>query len=236
MKIIDLLENYPASPTWLLIVGLILALLLFAFGLGLVAVVVAARGRWRLRVVRTVKADLAIADSILPQNEVDPAVVDSLSPDQTFAIEPFGVTTVVAATGTADTEEAKRFKEALRTSFQLHGDVERANPPVVRAPLDLDAVATATMVTIDPARSMPRRFAGSVRIPVRIIDGLRESFVEVMSTRGSTSRCTGRSPTSAASCSCRTSNLIPPNSITLLETNQRFIESLHGGTQPRVRP
>lgn len=223
--LIDLLEKYPASPTWVLILGLLLAVLLFVFGVGLVGVIVAAAAVGGFAWLRKVKADLAIADSLLPHNEVDPAAVDALPPDPGFVIEPFGVTATVPATGTADNEEAKRFKDALRTSFQLHADVERANPPVIRAPLDLSTVVTATMVTIDPARSIPRRFAGSVRIPVRILDGMQESFVEVMHYPRIDEPMYRPLADIGSELLLPNIGLIPHDSISLLETNQKFIES-----------
>ena len=62
-----------------------------------------------------------------------------------------------------------------------------------------------------------------------------EVFREAWRIRSSTSRCTSRCSSISAEHFLPNINKIPPNTITLLETNQRFIEAYMVGPEPRIR-
>jgi hypothetical protein len=223
--LIRLLRRYPNSPLWLLITALLLALILFFFGLAAIASALGAVALGVFAWLRKLKSDVAVADSLLPENEIDPAVVDALPQAPNFAIEPFGVITAVPAAGTTDNADSVRFKEALRSSFRLHGDLVHASPPVVRVPLDIGALAMATITTLDPARSIPLRFSKAVRVPLRIKNVLRETFIEAMYYPRIDEPMYRPLADIGSELLLPNLGLIPPDSITLLETNQKFIES-----------
>jgi hypothetical protein len=81
------------------------------------------------------------------------------------------------------------------------------------------------LTTIDPARSIPLRFNASVRIPARIKDGLRETFVEAMHYPRVDEPMYRPLADIGSELLLPNIGLIPPDSISLLETNQKFIES-----------
>jgi hypothetical protein len=222
--LIDLLRNNPNLPLWLLIIGLLLAVILFLLGLGVVALVVAGIAVAGFMWLRRLAHDIADADSLSPENE-DPAIIAGLPPDPTFTLEPFGVESPATAAGTADTPEAAKFKQALGTLFGLNRDVAKANTPVARAQLDLVAIAQNTIATINPARTIPLRFYRTVGIPERIKIGLRETFIEAMAYPRIDEPMYRPLADIGSELLLPNISLIPPDSISLLETNQKFIES-----------
>jgi hypothetical protein len=223
--IIGLLRRFPDLATWLLIAMLIITIILFIPGLGAIAVATLVAAVAAFAWLRSAKANVDVADSLLPESEVDPAVVDTMPQAPSFAIEPYGLTVAVPATGTTDNAEALRFKGALRTSFQLHGDLQRAAPPVRRQAIDLAGLAAVTIDTIHPARSMPLRFSRAVRVPPRIRDAMRETFIEAMHYPRIDTPMYRPLADIASELLLPNIGLIPADSLTLLETNQKFIES-----------
>jgi hypothetical protein len=223
--LLSALRRYPRLATWVLIIVLVIAIILFALGLGFVAVAALAMAAGAFTWLRAVKKKVDVADSLLPENEVDPAVVDRMPQAPTFAIEPYGVTADVLATGTTDNAAALRFKEALRSSFQLHGDLLRAAPPIRRQAVDVAGLASATSHTIDPGRAMPLRFSRAVRMPSRIRDSMRETFIEAMYYPRIDTPMYRPLADVASELLLPNIGLIPADSLTLLETNQKFIES-----------
>jgi hypothetical protein len=222
--LISLLRNNPAAPWWLLLIGLLLALILFLSGFGALAAVVAGLALAGFVWLRRIVTDIATADSMLPENE-DPAAVGAMPPDPTFAIEPFGVVVNTPAAGAADSADAVRFKQALGSLLELGRDAAAANAPSVRGRLDLVAVADSTLATINPGRSIPLRFYGGVRIPGRIKDGLRETFIEAMAYPRIDEPMYRPLADIGSELLLPNIGLIPHDSISLLETNQKFIES-----------
>jgi hypothetical protein len=217
----------PSVPLWLLVIGLLVGIIFLLLGLGVAAGVVAALSVAGFVWLRKLGAEVDVADSILPEHE-DAATVDALPADPGFVIEPFGVVSVVppASPGSSiDNTDALRFKTGLRTLFEMNREVTLANPAVRRVSLDIQAIATVTMTTIDPARSIPLRFDGSVRIPIRIKDGLRETFVEAMHYPRIDEPMYRPLADIGSELLLPNVGLIPPDSISLLETNQKFIES-----------
>jgi hypothetical protein len=223
--LLDLLRNKPKRLWWLLLILLLLALILFLLGGWVpIAVTFALLAVGLFLWLRRQAANIAAADAMRPENE-DPATVAELAADPTFAIEPFGVVNSTAAVGTTDSPVAVRFKEALASLFELHREVAMANPPVVRTTLDLGAIAVSTIATIDPARSISLRYYRTVSIPGRIKDGMRETFIEAMAYPRIDEAMYRPLADIGKELLLPNIGLIPADSITLLETNQKFIES-----------
>jgi hypothetical protein len=222
--LIDFLRRKPKSPWWLLLILLLLALILFLLGFTLVAATVAALAVSAFLWLRAQATNIAVADAMLPENE-DPTTITALPEDPTFALEPFGVVSPTNAVGTTDNAVAVKFKQALAQLFELRREVAVANRPVVRGPLDLGAIAVSTITTIDPSRSIPLRYYRTVSIPGRIKDGMRETFIEAMAYPRIDEPMYRPLSDIGKELLLPNVGLIPADSISLLETNQKFIES-----------
>ncbi len=157
-----------------------------------------------------------------------PQAIDQLPTSSDFRItEPDAGFT--ARPGGADSVEATRFKTALRAQFemaQLSAEAGRV-PPKVR--LNLEQLSAAGVKAIDPARTIPKRVMAGLFIPPRIRGGITpkptETFVEPMAYPIIDLPMYEPLKDLSSELFLPNINLIEQNSITLLETNQRFIES-----------
>ena len=223
--LVDLLRKHPRLPLWVLLAGLALALLLLLVpGALLFAIGAAVIGIAGFLALRKPAAEVAAADALLPAHD-DPAAVATLPPAPGFSIEPFGTAAAAApGSGGPDSPAAARFKAALGPLFQLRRDAAAANVPVARVRLDVLAAARQTVTTLDPARSIPTRFYKTVLFPARIKDGLRETFIEAMAYPRIDTAMYRPLVDLGSELFLPNVGLIPPDSISLLETNQPFIE------------
>ena len=124
-----------------------------------------------------------------------------------------------------DSPEAVRFKIALKdtfTVFDLSAQIAE-QPPLV--PLNIDAVVTATIEGIDPKRTVPAYTFAGLTFPAHLVAINLETFVEAMAYPEFDIPM--YEPLLGLSDEHFLPNIdkIPPNTITLLETNQRFIEA-----------
>lgn len=221
--LVDLLRH-PRLPLWILIAGLILALILFLIGLGALALIVVAAAAAAFMYLRQQAAVVQASDGILPENETVESV-DTLPTDASFAATPFGVPFSGAAAVGPDSADAVRFKTALRSALELARDASKVNAPVPRTELDIPDLASGVFSAIDPARTIPRRFYKNVRLPDRIKDGLTEEFIEAMAYPRIDEPMFRPLTVLGSELFLPNIGLIPQNSISLLETNQPFIES-----------
>ncbi|HTI41412.1 MAG TPA: hypothetical protein VL693_06275 [Vicinamibacterales bacterium] len=221
--IVDLVRT-PGLLFWALIAGLIVALLLVLIGLGALAMVIAVLVVGAFTYLRRQAAVVEASDAILPERETVESVA-TLPADASFSVTPFGGAFEESASRGPDSADAQRFKTALRSALELARDESRVNVPMVRTVLDLPALASDVLTAIDPARTIPRRFYKNVRIPDRIRDGLREDFVEAMAYPRIDEAMFRPLTVLGSELFLPNIGLIPQNSISLLETNQPFIES-----------
>ena len=221
----DWLRRFPTLPITILIVSLLVALLFFFLGsFGIVlAIAAVAAGVYLYRLLsrwRTADAP-ALAISEAGQK---PATVDLLpkSPDFTLSAPGSGVQ---AHTSGSDSPTAARFKTALRDSFTLI-DVSKAVGAVV-APtgFDIAAAVATTMTAINPATTIPRRGLSVISIPSWIRAQLGDRFGEVMAYPKIDLPMYQPLKGGTGEKFLPNIHLIKPNSITLIETNQRFIEA-----------
>lgn len=219
----QLLRQHPRLPLFFLILGLLLALLGLLLGPlvagGLLVLTLAG-----YRALRGWAAAAAAADSVLPGNET-PAAVNAMPPDAAFVVQPFSTPFAATPAGTSDSAQAVRFKQALGAAFGLAGEARAANQPPLPVRLDLRATAATLLTSIDPARTIPQRFYKVVQLPQRIKDGLVGDFVEVMAYPRIDEPMYRPLADLGSELLLPNVGLIPTNSIGLLETNQRFIES-----------
>ncbi|HEV3087775.1 MAG TPA: hypothetical protein VGX96_11170 [Candidatus Elarobacter sp.] len=222
--VLDLLRRYPWLPLAVLGVSLAIAFLLLLTVIGIViALVVAGGGYYLYRLLLKWRDAAAPAQSIHEQNQM-PASVDALPKSPDFVLSDPG-SNVKPSTGASDSPTAARFKTGLRDTFTLFEGSKTVAPQVPPAVLDVGAL-TATMVTaVDPQVTIPKRGLTGVSIPAWIIDLIGDRFGEVMAYPKIDLPMYEPLKGISAELFLPNINLIAHNSITLIETNQRFIES-----------
>ncbi|HET7697820.1 MAG TPA: hypothetical protein VFK57_19055 [Vicinamibacterales bacterium] len=216
------LIDRPALRTWLVVAASILLLLVFAIAPAsaiVLAVLIGAAAAWIVRALPR-----AAAATALDPDTRTPESVDRMPASPNFRIGPAQPGAAPQIGGTVDSAEARRFKFALRNAYTV--DVaERAIPRVERQPIEVGAIAEATVQPLHPARTVPARVLGSVRIPARIAEKLPPTFDEIMVYPEIDQPMYEPLKEISSELFLPNLQLIENNSITLLETNQKFIES-----------
>ena len=231
--LIDLLRRFPFVAWLPLLLALILVLVFFLLGFGIAPLsgtllVGAAVSGWLWRLRRSVQN----SDG-LREGHQTPEAVDALpgSPDfklTTPASDPPSSSVTLTAGGT-DSAEGVRFKDALRDvgavlQASVRADTVGENGPL-RSALDLRAETRLTLAALDPAVTILRRARTEIRIPTRIAAQLSEEFLEAMAYPVFNLPMYRPLADLSAELLVPNINLIETNSVTLLETNQKFIES-----------
>jgi hypothetical protein len=225
--ILNALARYPWLPYALLLVALLLALLLFVLlpaPAGLVAAVAAAGAlvAFAFMLLRWQRAD-APAQTIGEANQT-PASVDTLPHSPDFVLVDPG-STFRPATGATDSPTAVRFKNALRDWYTLRAgsNAAAARPPLV--PFDLAGMTGALIAALDPRVAIPRRGLAQIAVPPWIRALIGETFDEVMAYPKIDLPMYEPLKKKSIELFLPNINLVAPNSITLIETNQKFIEA-----------
>lgn len=232
--VLDWLRRYPRLALIILVVALIIALILallallfFPLVLLPFALLVAATGVYLYRRLSEWANELRASDSLRDSNQT-PEAIDRLPPSSDFRIsEPDSG--FVPTIGGKDSVEAVRFKEALRGTFALVQASVQVGAPVPKQRLDLGRFTANAVESVRPSRTIPKRVMSGLFVPPRVIREMvfapEESFVEPMAypviDQAMYEPLTKRS----SELFLPNINLIEYNSITLLQTNQRFIES-----------
>lgn len=232
----DLLLRLPQWRTWLLVLLIVLALVLLAVpGVGLVLAVLVVIGglalrRW-LDVRMTPPLDDTAPDApqVVDDGTRTPASVGDLPTSSSFVVDAPSASSgslPVPAPVTAgpDSAAALRFKAALRNTYAV--DVaERAIPVRQRSPLDLAVVRQSVFAGINPLMTVPKHVRAGIAIPPRIAGELTEDFGEVMVYPRIDDPMYAPLTNASSEYFLPNLQLLTMNSITLLETNQKFIES-----------
>jgi hypothetical protein len=225
--LLELLRRHPWIRWLALLLAALLAVLLLVFPGGALGVVlaavavvagvaaVAALGRWR-------RQDEAAG--ALREEGQTPAAVDALPGSPDFRVSEPG-SGFRPTLGGADGPEATRFKGALRAGFALLTGSAAVGAPPVRSAVDLPALSGTLLGRIDPQRTIPRRVMAGIELPSRILAEIGETFVEAMAYPVIDLPMYKPLTDLSAELFLPNLNYIPPNSITLLETNQAFIEA-----------
>lgn len=225
--VIDWLRQYPWLPYLTLAIAALIFLLLvivlpgglsIAFGIGATAALL-----YVFRLLRGWLQGVRLSDSLREENQT-PESVDALpkSPDFTLSQPGAGV---VPSTGATDSLEATRFKSALREWYALAGAAKATAAETPPASLALADLTAATVAAINPDLAIPRRTLQTMRIPSRLRPFLTEFFQEVMAYPQIDLPMYEPLTKLSAELFLPNINLIEQNSITLLETNQKFIEA-----------
>jgi hypothetical protein len=220
------------SPLWRWLVLIILVVVVF---LGLLA---ASRPPWVaagaalgvLIALLALRRRLAVAawtleaaDAVRPAQR-DPAAIATWPKSPDFRIVVDGET-FRPRSGATDSDEAQAFKAALADNFALIAESVKASKPVSRAALPFEQLGVALFDAVNPLTTVPRWVLGSVRIPDRIRDQLGERFVEAMAYPQFDLPMYKPLVDRSSELFLPNINHVAPNSISLLETDQKFIES-----------
>lgn len=212
-----------------LLLALLLALLALLLGVGLpVAVTLLLAGAALTVFFALQRKRIHAADSLLEENQT-PAAVDALPASSDFTVTRADAGSATVTLGGTDSAEAERFKVALKDVglvFQASAaaDAVGENGPV-RATLDLPAMATATLRAIDPALTVTRLANATLRIPPRIRAQLPEVFIDAMAYPVFDVPMYAPLRDLSSELLIPNVNRIENNCVTLLETNQKFIEA-----------
>jgi hypothetical protein len=223
--IVAALRRWPWLPWLMLVLAVLAAVLGIAVGgVGVVVGLVVAAllvGAWAYlrRVARQVRA----ADSLDPDNQT-PESVDQLPASPGFELAPAASTDLPRA-GEVDSPEAARFKTGLREAYVLLEASREVAVEPARTPMDLTAAADRTLEALDADVTVTRRAVARIYIPPRIRDAMVEVFDEAMAYPELDPPM--YKPLADLSAELLLPNLqfVPQDSISLLETNQRFIEA-----------
>jgi hypothetical protein len=171
-------------------------------------------------------AELVEAIDVIGEDALTPEAVNSLP-----RVPNFRVTSPESDArfeqGERDSEEGERFKEALGDLHEVL--VKAPPPPAPRPPLEVEALADVIMTTIDPRVAIRRRILVSIRLPDRLRPQTTERIAPVMAYPEFPQPMCQPLRDLSAEYLIPNIGLVPPNTISLLETNQKFIEAYFVG-------
>lgn len=127
--------------------------------------------------------------------------------------------------GSSDSVEAVKFKTALQNSIGVIDVSKQAGLASVRPALGVPGMVSATITAIDPEFTIPKLILNNIFIPERIRIKLKETFVEAMAYPEFDTPMYKPLVDISTELFLPNINYIGQNTISLLETNQRFIEA-----------
>ncbi len=221
------LEQWLAGAPWrlLLVLAILLLLALLAWLIlgpigGIIVVICIAAAIFAYRAFLAGKqqqAAAAIVTGTFP--------VDTLPTSPGFEVEIGDTATGDAVPGTTDSTDAQRFKAALKNAQKLVDAHRNRTRSPDRAPLDLGPTVDKLGVAVDPRKTIPALVKAGVALPPRIIDGLVFEFDEPMHYPRIDLPMYEPLSKISSELLAPNLNLIKPDTVTLLETNQAFIEA-----------
>lgn len=228
------LQNALRSNSWLtwlpLIIAALLLILLILIGASaaiLIGGLIIAGGLFYLwRLFTNWSKEIKAADLFKPENQT-PQSVDQLSKSNDFHLSSPEDNFTPAIGAATDNDNAVRFKSSLKDMYRLHKIVQ-ADIPVKPPPtkLDLELVAGNILDQIKPEKTVPAWTWQQIFIPSWIKEQqVDDGFVEAMGYPKINRPMYADLKKISDELFLPNVNLIEPNSITLLESNQAFIES-----------
>lgn len=143
--------------------------------------------------------------------------------------------TFTPSVGTTDSAEALRFKAALKEEYAVDVASRAAAIQPPRKPLDTAFIAREVAASLHPDRTVPRLVLDRIFLPDRFMAGFKpESFDEIMNYPEFDMPMYKPLNDLSSEYFLPNINLIEQNSITLLETNQKFIESYMVGLNHEI--
>ena len=172
------------------------------------------------------------AESVLEKNQT-PESVDSLpnSPDFNITV-PVDIRTLDVSNpggkisiGGVDNPQSVRFKLALKDLYHtVQASIAAGAAPAITR-VDIPQLAQATILSLDPKITIKRYTLGKIKVPPHIFTAIDERFVEAMAYPEFDIPMYRPLVDRSTELFVPNINFIEQNSITLLKTNQRFIES-----------
>ncbi len=217
----------PAPLLLLLITSIIIITALFLFlnvGAGIAGLLIVAviAGIYYYQSNKSKKA-IRLAESIKEENQT-PGSVDDLPKSSNFRIT--NLTEAFSPVhGDTDSPEASRFKTALKDAYSL--SAVQTTPPD-RVSLALDAMANRIVTHVNPETTIRTKLVNQIKVPDRLKDGMTEpaeTISEVMAYPELDIAMYKPLSDLSSELFLPNINLIEQNSITLLETNTKFIEA-----------
>lgn len=220
----ELLRKYKWFKYLPLILLVLVLLIMFVFFLNIIgAAVVVVIGAGLVSLYNQFKKwgdELKKQDSVLQDSQFPEAVKDyPMSPDFVLSEPGSGVS---FKTGDSDSREASNLKVALQDGFTY---INIKYPDPVRTRIDLGAITGTIISSLDPAVTIQKRILTAVKIPGRLRDKMVEKFAPVMAYPEIEIPMYKPLADISSELFLPNINLIEQNSITLLENNQKFIES-----------
>ncbi|WP_433042985.1 hypothetical protein [Dactylosporangium sp. CS-033363] len=166
----------------------------------------------------------------LGEDALTPATVDRLPQASGFTLTPDAdprapIAVPTAGPGGRDNADAVRFKDALRDEYRLIAVSRPLGEPPPAVPLDLYAAAVDLVAGTRPELTVPRWVRSGLAIPDRIREQTADTFDEIMAYPEFDIPM--YEPLLALGDGVFVPNLhlLPADSVTLLETDQRFVEA-----------
>lgn len=223
-------EHFVLALILLLILILLLAVLigLGVVGLAAIAVVLALAVAIWMRARRAAQQQAA-SDS-LKEDNLTPESVDGLPASGGFTytedVDPRTDTPPpVVRPGETDSPDAVRFKLALRDELTLIATSKTLGAVPRPVPLDLPTVAGHIVEETRPELTVPAWTLSGLTIPPRVREQIGHSFVEVMAYPEFDTPMYKPLIDTDKDAFVPNLHLVEPDSVTLLETNQKFIEA-----------
>ncbi len=223
----DWLRRWPWLPLLILVIAFLLALIAFLLGAAAVVAIILLALAIALFVLLKPWRDALQASDLVRESKMTPESIDNLPGVSDFHIAEIDSGFTPASFGT-DSVEATKFKDALRGAYDLIAATAEVGRPKPKNKLDLAVLTTTVIEAVEPRRTIPNRVMSGIFVPPRISTSMvprPEVFVEPMAypiiDEPMYKPLTDRSE----ELFLPNINLIEHNSITLLETNELFIES-----------
>jgi hypothetical protein len=226
---LELLRKYPWLPTATLLLAIFVLIIFLVVG-GWVAsgvgVVIAGVLLYLWRLLLGWRTQIHSADLMKPENQ-KPASVDALPKSNGFKLESWRGTFNPTVGGTVDSGDAIDFKEGLRGAFELIQASREILPKTkLYNPIDTKTVTDFVVSKLNPTITIPEWTWQRIRIPEWIKSQLdAEVFTEAKAYPRFDLPMYKPLASISAELFLPNINLIEFNSITLLESNQAFIES-----------
>lgn len=225
--VLNWLQQYPWLPWAVLILAILLAIVLF-FVVGGAAGVVAALavvggGIYLFRLLRQWAAQGQASQTVSQAGQTAGSVANYPT-SSNFVLSTPG-SAFVPTLGGADSPTGARFNTALANSFDLiaAGNVAGQRPAPVA--IDLTAIASTMVTAVNPKTTILRRGLTMIALPAWVLAEIGEDFNEIMAYPKIDLPMYKPLSDSAIERLLPNINKIANNSITLMETNQRFIEA-----------
>lgn len=158
------------------------------------------------------------------EETIHPDRVENFPKSPDFSVITEGSITMPAY-GATDSEEGKRFKEALWDYYEVISVCVIAGKVVPKPALDLNYLVEEMYTKLNPEKTIPQYIYNVVLIPYRIWNQMPEEFIEVMTYPEIDIPMYEPLSKDAEDLFLPNIQFIPNNSLSLLETNQKFIES-----------